>query len=224
MPLLSLSSDSFIKSRFLNLYLVHMSNTARGWMWGVIVVLVVIFGIWWFYSAHKSDDMMPVGYGTPVASSTDALTSPSVVVVPENRSTSTVAGIVASLSGESRFAGYLTSTGVSSLVSGKGPYTIFVPTDASFGQLPAGTINNLDAAQLKRLVEYHIISGKAIDANAQVAGTVPALSKDMLNFSKNTNDVSARVNSSVIIHAYKASNGVVYVIGTVLLPPLTATH
>jgi transforming growth factor-beta-induced protein len=168
--------------------------------------------------------MMPAGYGAPEASSTAALQSATTPVVAENRSTSTVMGIIASLSGESRFAGLLANTGVSSLVMGKGPYTVFVPTDASFGQLPAGTINNLDAAQLKRLVEYHIVSGKAIDVNAQVAGTVPALSKDLLNFSKNTGDASARVNSSVVIHAYKASNGIVYVIGTVLLPPLAATH
>jgi len=200
-----------------------MSNTARGWMWGVIAVLVVIFGIWWWYSAHPNT-MSPVSYGAPVASSTDALQSPSVAVVPEDRSTSTVAGIIASLSGESRFAGLMSSTGVSALVAGKGPYTIFVPTDASFAQLPTGTINNLDEAQLMRLVEYHIISGKAIDVNAETAGTVPALSKDLLNFSKNTGDVSARVNSSVVLHAYKASNGIVYVIGSVLLPPLASTN
>ncbi len=201
-----------------------MSNTARGWMWGVIAVLVVLFGIWLWYGAHPGTAMTPVGYGSPEASSTTALQSPTAPIVAENRSTSTVAGIVASLSGESRFAGYLSSTGVSSLIAGKGPYTVFVPTDASFGTLPAGTINNLDAAQLKRLVEYHIISGKAIDVNAQVAGTVPALSKDMLNFSILPNDKSARVNSSVVIHAYRASNGIVYVIGNVLLPPLSTTH
>ena len=90
--------------------------------------------------------------------------------------------------------------------------------------LPTGTINDLDGAQLKRLVEYHIISGKEIDVNAETAGTVMALSKDLLNFSKNPGDVSARVNSSVVLHAYKTSNGVVYIIGTVLLPPLPAQN
>ena len=74
-----------------------MSNTARTWIWGGVVVLVVIFGIWWWYSAHPSTTMSPVSYGAPVASSTDALT-PSVAVVPENRSTSTVMGVIASLS------------------------------------------------------------------------------------------------------------------------------
>jgi uncharacterized surface protein with fasciclin (FAS1) repeats len=200
-----------------------MNDKTRVWVWGAVAVLVVLFGLWWWYAAstNGSASLGPAGYGAPAASSTSALEGPTANVVAENRSSSTVAGIISSLSAESRFAGMLTSTGVAASISGKGPYTVFVPTDASFGTLPTGTINNLSAAQLKRLVQYHIISGKKIDVNAQVAGTVQALSKDMLNFSKNTNDVSARVNSSVVIHAYKASNGIVYVISQVLLPPTT---
>lgn len=201
-----------------------MNDKNRPWIWGGVAVLLVLLGVWWWYSKHPSVDLPSADYGAPAASSTAALQGPTVNVVAENRSSSTVMGIVSSLSANSRFAGLLANTGVSASISGSGPYTVFVPTDASFGQLPAGTINNLSASELKRLVQYHVISGKTIDVNAQVAGTVPALSKDMLNFSKNTNDVSARVNSSAVIRAYKASNGIVYVIGTVLLPPLPATR
>lgn len=196
-----------------------MNNNTRVWIWGAVVVLVLGFGAWWYFSSHPSTDMQPADYGAPAASSTDAL-GPTGSVAAEDRSTSTVSSVVASLGGESRFASLLVSTGVSAQLTGKGPYTIFVPTDASFGLLPAGTINNLNATQLKRLVQYHIVSGKMIDVNAQVAGTVPALSKDLLNFSKQTNDVSARINSSTVIRAYRTSNGIVYVVNQVLLPPL----
>ncbi len=191
-------------------------------MWGAVVVLVLVFGAWWYYSSRSPSGMQAVDYGAPSASSTDALGSTGTVTA-EDRSTSNVGSVVASLGGESRFASLLVSTGVSASLTGKGPYTIFVPTDASFGLLPAGTINNLSVAQLKRLVQYHIVSGKMIDVNAQVAGTVQALSKDMLNFTKNVNDVSARVNSSAIVRAYRTNNGIVYVINQVLLPP-TTTH
>ena len=195
-----------------------MNNNTRVWVWGAVVVLVVAFGVWWWYSSNPQAFMQPLGYGAPSASSTDALT-PTGAVTPENRNTATVGSVVASLGGESRFAGLLASTGVAATLTGKGPYTIFIPTDASFGLLPTGTINNLNATQLKRVVQYDVISGQTIDVNAQVAGTVPALSKDMLNFSKNVNDVSARVNSSAIIRAYRTSNGIVYVVNQVLLPP-----
>ena len=96
---------------------------------------------------------------------------------------------------------------------------MFVPTNTSFSLLPPGALN-LTTAQLKRLVEYHVISGKQIDVNLQVAGTATALSKDMLNFSVLVSDKSARINSSVALRAYKASNGIVYIVNGVLLPPL----
>lgn len=195
-----------------------MNNNNRVWIWGGVVVLVLVFGAWWLYSAQSPSGMQSADYGEPSASSTDAL-GPTGTVAAEDRTSSNVGSVVASLGGESRFAGLLVSTGVSAQLTGKGPYTIFVPTDASFGLLPTGTINNLNAAQLKRLVQYHIVSGKMIDVNAQVAGTVPALSKDLLNFSKEPNDVSARVNSSAVIRAYRTSNGIVYVVNQVLLPP-----
>ena len=78
----------------------------------------------------------------------------------------------------------------------------------------------MDAAGLKRLVEYHIVSGKSIDVNVQTSGTTQALSKDTLNFSVREGDKSARINSSVALQAYKASNGIVYLIDQVLIPPV----
>lgn len=198
-----------------------MTHTTRSWVWGTVAVLVVLVAIWFFWYQSRSNQLYPVSYGAPAASSTEALQSPTAPVVPENRTSSSVVGIMQSLSNESRFSGLVANTGVSAMLTGKGPYTVFVPTDASFGRLPTGTVNNLSASQLKRLVEYHIVSGKMIDVNAQVAGTVPALSKDPLNFSYQLGDKSARVNSGTILAAYKASNGIVYVINSVLLPPLT---
>ncbi|MBY0472798.1 fasciclin domain-containing protein [Patescibacteria group bacterium] len=197
-----------------------MTNSTRSWVWGGVAVLVVLVGVWLWYQAQNSNQINPVGYGTPAASSTGALKGPTTPIVVENRTSTTVAGIIQNLQNGSRFSGLLANTGVSATLTGKGPYTVFVPTDASFGILPAGTVNNLSAAELKRLVQYHIISGKMIDVNLQVAGTVPALSKDALNFSYEPDDKSARVNSGKIVAAYKASNGVVYVISAVLLPPL----
>jgi uncharacterized surface protein with fasciclin (FAS1) repeats len=191
------------------------------WGWGLAVLAVIlIVAAWMWGRSHNTSTLQAVDYGAPAASSTDALSGPTVPVVAENRSSSTVMGIIGGLQNESRFAALLANTGVSGSLTGKGPYTVFVPTDASFGQLPPGTMSAMTSAQLKRLVQYHIVSGRSIDVNAQVAGTIQALSKDMLNFSKNTGDKSARVNSAVAIRSYKASNGIVYVISGVLLPPL----
>ena len=202
-------------------------NEKNIWVWvgGVVVVVVLLLLGYWFWGGSGSQVATNTDYGT--ASTTgDALEGPGapvVLVVPEPTgvANATVAGIISSLSNESRFAGLLASTGVVGSVAGKGPYTVFVPTNAAFGLLPPGSLN-LNVAGLKRLVQYHIVSGKKIDVNIQQSGTITALSKDMLNFSVLAGDKSARINSSVALRAYKASNGIVYVVSAVLLPPYDA--
>jgi len=195
-----------------------------GWIIGAVVVIVLLLvGFWLWGNSNSSEVENTPGYGA--ASTTgDALQGVGAPVPPvaeETRTSSTVQGIIASLSNESRFAGLLSSTGVAGLVGGKGPYTIFVPTNAAFGLLPAGSLN-LSSAGLKRLIEYHIVSGKTIDVNAQTSASITALSGDALNFSVLAGDKSARINSSVALRAYKASNGIVYVVSEVLLPPYDA--
>ena len=135
-------------------------------------------------------------------------------------SSQSVVSVAESIPGATTFASWLQSTGVAAKLTGKGPYTIFVPTDGSVSQLPAGTFTNLSAAGKLRFVEYAVVSGKAIDAGAQnqVAGTIQALSGDSINFSYGNQKIPM-VNSSIVITEYKASNGIVYLIDSPLLPP-----
>ena len=186
-------------------------------MWVVIVVIVilVVLGLWWF-SANQSVNSSTEGAATTTAS-TSTGNGPAVTV----RSSDSVKAIVASLSGATEFQSLFSSTGVSVMLDAGGQYTIFVPTDGAFSQLPKGTLSGMTSAQLKRLVEYHVVSGKSIDVNAEQAGAIQALSGDPLNFS-NTNNIPS-VNSSILVAEYKGSNGMVYVINSVLLPPQKST-
>ena len=118
-----------------------------------------------------------------------------------------------------RFSALLASTGVAAMLKGKGPYTIFVPTDRAMRELPASMLSSMTPAELKRLVEYHVVMGRAIDVDAVDSGTVQALSGDTLNLSVQEGDQSARVNSSVVLEGYTTKNGIVYLINSVLLPP-----
>ena len=208
-----------------------------GWAWIVGAVVVIMLILFWWRVAHAPSSMeQSAGYGQ--STSTGALQSPNspTAVVPvitpplssgsgasKSGADSTVISVLATIPNASRFAGLLRTSGVSATLTGKGPYTLFVPTNTSFSLLPPGALN-LTASQTRRLVEYHIVSGKAVDVNALVAGTVPALSKDLLNFSVFPSDRSARVNSAVALKEYKAGNGVVYVISEVLLPPINAGY
>ncbi len=131
----------------------------------------------------------------------------------------TVAQVVASLSGVSEFQSAFVSTGVSASLTGKGPYTVFVPTDTGYNLVKPGTITGMSAAEFKRFVQYHVVSGRALDLDALQNGTIQALSKDTLNFAVQKSTGFVQVNSSFAVTAYKASNGIVYVINQPLIPP-----
>ena len=195
-----------------------MKESDRSLVVGIIsFAIVVLLALWWFSAA--SPDSGVNATSTPTTSS--SATNP-VVSVPKSTGTaakkSDVVAVALDLALGSRFASLLKSSGVESELSGAGPYTIFVPTDGAFARLPAGTISKMSAAQLKRLIENHIIVGRAIDADANIAGVVTSLSKDALNFTVNA-DKSVSVGSAKILETYKGTNGIVYTINGVLLPP-----
>ncbi len=195
----------------------------------VACFLVAAFG-YWLYASHS-----PLGsffYTIPgditatttlslPASTTASLPAPRDPITSVHHSSSSVLTVVRQISGASRFAGLLNATGVASAISGKGPYTIFVPTNNAFGQLPSGTISSLSSSELKRLVEYHIVNGRSIDVSLERSGTIQALSRDMLNFSYGSDKVPM-VNSAVVVSEYQTRNGIVYVVDTVLIPPTGA--
>ncbi len=101
---------------------------------------------------------------------------------------------------------------------GKGPFTVFAPTDAAFAKLPAGTVDALlaDPAALKQILLYHVVAGE-LDAAAVTSRT----SLMTLNGQPLTINTAggAKVNDSNIVATdVMARNGVIHVIDTVLLP------
>ena len=114
------------------------------------------------------------------------------------------------------------AAGLVETLSGKGPYTVFAPTNEAFAALPAGTVENLlkpeNKDQLIAVLTYHVVAGEAY-------------AKDLSNGQKiitiEGKDVKVKINSKgvmindgkVIAADVKATNGVVHVIDQVLLPP-----
>ncbi len=102
-----------------------------------------------------------------------------------------------------------------------GPYTVFAPTDAAFAKLPAGTIDNLlkpeNKDKLVQILTYHVVPGKILSSDIAgkqlAAATVEGQS---LNVDA-TQGVKIN-NASVTTADVEASNGVIHVIDTVLLP------
>lgn len=197
-----------------------MNNNKGIWVWVIIIVVIILvaLGLWWI-SASQS-----VNSSTNMASSTAATTTQttSTIVPTSNMSGDTVKEIVASLGNASEYQSLFSSTGVATSLSAGGKYTLFVPTDSAFTNVTKGTISKMTAAQLKRLVQYSIIANKEVQVGTQTLGEVQALSGDPLNFS-DTNNIPM-VNSAIVVSEYQGSNGIVYVINDVLIPPQAATE
>jgi len=108
------------------------------------------------------------------------------------------------------------------LANTAGKFTVFAPTDAAFDALPDGTLNALlaDPDRLSDILLYHVVSGSEIDsaaATAAVGSTVTTANGDEIAVTSNGTDLlinAARVATPDV----EASNGVIHVIDSVLIP------
>lgn len=106
-------------------------------------------------------------------------------------------------------------------LKGKGPFTVFAPTDAAFAKLPKGTLESLlkpeNKAKLQAILTYHVLSGKV--ASGDIAGKKLSVAtvqgnKVSINATKGVMIDNAMVTKADI----EASNGIIHVIDTVILP------
>lgn len=115
----------------------------------------------------------------------------------------------------------LNAAGLVETLKGNGPFTVFAPTDAAFAKLPAGTVEMLlkpeNKATLVRVLTYHVVSGNVLSTDLK-SGQVNTLAGSPVNVMISRDGVM--VNQSTVKAAdVKASNGVIHVIDTVLMPP-----
>ena len=118
-------------------------------------------------------------------------------------------------------AAALGAAGLVDTVKGAGPFTVFAPTDAAFAKLPAGTVENLlkpaNKAQLTAILTYHVVPGKVMAADVVKLKEAKTVNGKMLQVKVNGSNVminDAKVTSADIV----ASNGVIHVIDSVVLP------
>lgn len=106
-------------------------------------------------------------------------------------------------------------------LKGTGPFTVFAPTDAAFAKLPPSTLQDLlkpeNKAQLQRILTYHVVSGRVTSAEVVKLASAKAVSGDTIRIS--TDGGTVRVGDAKVVKAdIAASNGVIHVIDSVILP------
>src|SRR6266700_4518098 len=118
------------------------------------------------------------------------------------------------------------AAGLVQTLEGKGPFTVFAPTNAAFGKLPAGTVDSLvkpeNKATLTKILTYHVVAGKleASDlADGKMLKTVEGEQLTVKRAEGNIWIVDGKGGSSMVtISNVNQSNGVIHVIDTVLMP------
>jgi uncharacterized surface protein with fasciclin (FAS1) repeats len=115
----------------------------------------------------------------------------------------------------------LEAAGLVETLKGKGPFTVFAPTDAAFAKLPEGTLKSLlmpaNKQKLTAILTYHVVAG-----NVKAADVIKLSSAKTLNGQSVTIKVvggKVLINGATVVKAdIAATNGTIHVIDTVLMP------
>ena len=174
-------------------------------------------------AACGSDEAEPAASSSSAAA-TSAAPSPSP---SESMAASDIVDTAVAAGDFTTLAAALTAAELVETLKGTGPYTVFAPTDAAFEKLPAGTVETLledPKGDLTQILTYHVVEGKvmAADVVTMDGQKVPTVQGGELTINVDGDKVSltdaAGGTSNVTATDIEASNGVIHVIDTVLMP------
>lgn len=131
----------------------------------------------------------------------------------------TIAAIVANDPNFSTLLSAVQAAGLVGTLSSPGPYTVFAPTNAAFAKVPQDQLTALlnNREQLRALLLYHVVPGRVTSAQVSGLSSATTASGGTLNITTSGNTV--RINDATVTRAdIRASNGIIHVIDTVLMP------
>jgi transforming growth factor-beta-induced protein len=182
-------------------------------VFSLVMVFVLVFAAC-APQATPEPTQVPTAIPTPVVEPT---------AMPEDE-VGTIVDIAAADGRFTTLVAAVTAAGLVDTLQGPGPFTVFAPTDEAFAKLPAGTVEALlaDVPTLNNVLLYHVTSGNLMAADVLASdeiemaqGSVAMISMDGSN---------ALINDAIIlITDIEASNGIIHVIDTVILPPAEET-
>jgi len=113
------------------------------------------------------------------------------------------------------------AAGLVDTLNSKGPFTVFAPTNAAFAKLPAGTVENLlkpeNKDQLVAILTYHVVAGKVTAADVVKLDSADTVNGKAVKIAAGHHGVKIN-DANVTATDIKASNGVIHVIDSVLIP------
>lgn len=131
----------------------------------------------------------------------------------------TIAAVVANDPNFSTLLSAVQAAGLVETLNSPGPYTVFAPTNAAFAKVPADQLQALlnDREQLRAVLLYHVVPGRVTAAQVKTMNSAKTAQGGTLNVS--TMNGAVMINDATVTRAdIRASNGVIHVIDSVLMP------
>lgn len=149
-----------------------------------------------------------------------AVAQPGQSAVHDNESQKNVVQTAVSSPDHKTLVAALNAAGYVDALSNAGPFTVFAPNDAAFSKLPAGTVDDLvkpeNKMKLQDILEYHVYVGVIRENMIQRKMSLNQVNGKNVTVTKSESGIE--VNGAKVLAVIPTSNGIIYVIDTVLLP------
>jgi len=172
-------------------------SSARGVIASALIAVFAVASV----GTASADDMTPA---TTMSSSTKP----------------TIVGVASADPQFSTLVSAVTAAGLVDTLNGKGPFTVFAPTNDAFAKIPEDQLQAIlaDKDKLTKILTYHVLSGKVLSKNLKKKQTVDTVEGSPVTILAKKSGVT--VDGAKVVKAdIKTSNGVIHVIDTVILPP-----
>jgi len=152
---------------------------------------------------------------------TAVVATPALASAYEKAKPGTIVEVAAANDAFETLVAAVKAAGLVDTLNGAGPFTVFAPTDEAFAKLPAGTVENLlkpeNKEKLVALLTYHVVAGKVMAADVVGLDTATTVNGAVADITV-VNGVVKIDEATVTATDIKASNGVIHVIDTVIMP------
>lgn len=164
---------------------------------------------------------MTVGLAAQAKDCPNASKTPTTALAARPAQAGTVVDVAAGNPAFSTLVTAVKAAGLAERLSGKGPFTVFAPTNEAFAALPKGTLETLLKPEnrdlLRKVLTYHVVSGDVMAKDLR-SGNVKTVAGSPVNVKVQSQGITIN-NAKVVKADIGANNGVVHVIDRVLLPP-----
>jgi len=175
-----------------------------------IVGVFVIVGIGFFMMSNQNTTSNQTMGKKP---------TPTAVTEQKAMNNKTIVEVAAEAGNFTTLVAAVKAAGLVDTLSGEGPFTVFAPTDAAFAKLPAGTVEGLlkDKEKLTAILTYHVVSGKVMAADVVTLHSAKTVQGQDVTIKVEDGKVMVD-NANIVTTDIEASNGVIHVIDSVILP------